>query len=250
MCAWVADTIRARRLPVAELTYDTRIGYSKGALTPIYWAVMKVEQAFLAVFRSRRTFKYHGVELPYVRAMYNRTWATERCIEVAIARKELAEAEGKAILEVGNVLWHYGDRGQTVVDKYEVAEGVRNIDIVDLGDDETFDLILSISTMEHVGWDETPREPEKFLAAYKRLVAALNPGGKLVVTVPVEWNEWLDAALANDEIPADHIDWYERTGLYCSWRESDKATTLAKHYGKPHGNANGLVVLTNTRADD
>lgn len=235
---------------MTELTYDTRIGYSKGLLTPLYWAVMKLEQFALAVFRSGATFTYRGFEIPYVRAMYNRTWATERCIEVAIARQELEDAKGRRILEVGNVLWHYGDRGHTVVDKYEEAEGVRNIDVVDLGDDEFFDLILSISTMEHVGWDETPREPEKFLSAYERLVAALAPGGKLVVTVPVEWNEWLDAALADDAIPAGHIDWYARSGRYCDWRESDKTTTLSKHYGRPYSNANGLVVLTSTRADD
>lgn len=229
--------------------YNTRIGYSKGILTPFYWAVTVFEQLMLAVFKRSATFRFEGEDIPYVRSTYNRTWATERCVEIAIARRELAANQGKRVLEVGNVLYHYGDRGHVVVDKYERGEGVRNIDIVELGSEERYDLILTISTMEHVGWDETPREPEKFMVAYNRLLDALAPGGKLVVLVPVDWSEWLDAQLAADSIPADRITWFERTKYYLSWRECEKDAALAKQYGKPYPNANGLVLLETVRAD-
>ncbi|MBJ7457907.1 MAG: hypothetical protein JHD02_01835 [Thermoleophilaceae bacterium] len=235
---------------MTEITYDTRIGYSKGVLTPLYWAVMKFEQLALAVFRRGSTFRYRGSDLRYVLSMYNRTWANERCVELAIAYDALESAPGKRVLEVGNVLSWYGVTGHEVVDKYEQADGVRNIDILELGDEEKFDLIVSISTLEHVGWDETPREPAKLLAAYERLVTALAPGGKLLVSVPVDWNAWLDDALANDKIPADRIDWLERTGRYCSWRECDKPTALAKNFGSPYGNANALAILTGEGSDD
>jgi SAM-dependent methyltransferase len=232
---------------MSELTYSTSIGYEKGWLTPAYWAFMKLEQFWLSLTRRNAKFAYRGGELPYVIAMYNRTWATERCVEVAIARDAIARHKGEAILELGNVLAHYGDSGQVVVDKYEVAPGVRNIDAVEIPEDEKYGLVVSLSTMEHVGWDETPREPEKFLAAYERLYELLEPGGELVVTVPVDWNEWLDEQLGKDAIPADQIDWLVRTGRYIAWEESSKEAALAKKYGSPFRNANGLVVLTRRR---
>lgn len=235
---------------VAELTYDTRIGYEKGALTPVYWAFMKLEQFLLKLTRSSARLSYNGLELQYVRAMYNRTWANERCAELAIveAQLEAAERAGKdRVLEVGNVLAHYGVRGHVVVDKYEPMEGVRNIDVVEIPDSERYDLIVSISTMEHVGWDEEPRQPEKFSEAYEKLYSLLAPGGSLVVTVPVDWNEWLDQSLAAGSIPADRIDWLKRTGRYCAWQETDREAALALKYGSPYRNANGLVVLNRTR---
>lgn len=232
-----------------EINYDTRIGYDKGLLTPLYWSLMKLEQFALAVFKRGKTFSYRGSELAYVKAMYNRTWATERCVEVAIALAALEAAKGKRVLEVGNVLAYYGAGDHDVVDKYEHADGVRNIDIVDLGEDEEFDLIVSLSTLEHVGWDETPRHPEKLLAAYERMVEALAPGGKLLVSVPINWNEWLDKALEEDKIPADRIDWIERTGRFIDWQECDKQSALAKRYGSPFRNANALAILNTEKAN-
>lgn len=242
--------MRQQGSALAELTYDTRIGYEKGALTPIYWAFMKFEQVLLKLTRGSARLSYHGEKLPYVRAMYNRTWANERCAELAIveSRIEAAKATGAhRVLEVGNVLAHYGVSGHVVVDKYEPMDGVRNIDVVDIPSDEQYDLIVSISTMEHVGWDEEPRQPEKFLEAYEKLYSLLAPGGSLVVTVPVDWNEWLDRSLAAGSIPADRIDWLARIGRYCSWQEADSDAVLKLKYGEPFRNANGLVVLNRTR---
>ena len=48
-----------------------------------------------------------------------------------------------------------------IVDKYEKKKGIINQDIVDYKPDKKYDLIISISTLEHVGWDETPRENYK-----------------------------------------------------------------------------------------
>lgn len=67
------------------------------------------------------------------------------------------------MLEVGNVLSHYFPIHHDIVDKYEVCPGVINQDIADFLPQEKYDLILSISTVEHVGWDEQPQEPTKLL---------------------------------------------------------------------------------------
>jgi hypothetical protein len=56
-----------------------------------------------------------------------------------------------------------------VADKYEVSPGVINKDIVEFVPPQKYDLIVSISTLEHVGWNEQPREPTKLLRAIEHL---------------------------------------------------------------------------------
>ena len=54
--------------------------------------------------------------------------------------------------------------------------------------DKQYDLIVSISTLEHVGWEGPHREPGKGLEAFRNLVSLLAPGGVIVLTIPV----WLN----------------------------------------------------------
>ena len=65
------------------------------------------------------------------------------------------------MLEVGNVLGHYVPVEHLVVDKYEQAPGVLNDDVADLDLGRQFDLVLAVSTLEHVGLDEETRDPDK-----------------------------------------------------------------------------------------
>jgi hypothetical protein len=58
------------------------------------------------------------------------------------------------ILEIGNVLSHYFPVNHDIVDKYEKADGVINQDVVHFYSPKKYDLIVSVSTLEHVGWDE------------------------------------------------------------------------------------------------
>ena len=86
-----------------------------------------------------------------------------------MAQAEVNRCAGRRILEVGHVLGHYRRQAHVVVDKYEAAPGVLNLDVLDLGDLGPFDLIVAVSTLEHVGHDESPRDP----TAAPRAVAAL-----------------------------------------------------------------------------
>lgn len=134
------------------------------------------------------TFTWHGHELDYHDHPYNSTRWNERAVEVPIA--ELFIGQGGAGLEVGNVLGHYGHIGHRVVDLYERAPGVDNVDLFDVA--ETFDWVLSISTVEHVRWDRKPRDPAAAVAAIEHL-RSLAPSA--MITVPLGHHPDLDEAI-------------------------------------------------------
>ncbi|MCS7094167.1 MAG: hypothetical protein RMJ18_03230, partial [Candidatus Aenigmarchaeota archaeon] len=138
-------------------------------------------------------FIFESEEYNYFYHTYNATWKNERCIEVPIVKKiyEKYRDESK-ILELGNVFSHYFNVKHTIVDKYERAPNVINEDIVNFSTKDKYDLIFSISTLEHVGWDEKPREPEKVYMAISNLKRLLSDDGMLVVTVPLGYNPVID----------------------------------------------------------
>lgn len=138
-------------------------------------------------------FTWWGTELPYHDHPYNTTRLNERAVELPIAH---AWAHQAPTLEVGNVLSHYRlGPPRTIVDRHEKAPGVHNLDVFDITD--TYDQIISISTIEHVRWDEHPRTPGGSAKAIAHLVSLLNPGGRMLITIPTGCNPPLDDALPN-----------------------------------------------------
>ena len=127
---------------------------------------------------STAGFAWDGGRLPYFVHAYHYTWLNERAVEVALALDLLERHPGASVLEVGNVLGHYTPFEHTVVDKYEQAPGVLNADVADLDLGRQFDLVLAISTLEHVGLDEDVRDDDKPLRALERLRAHVAPGGR------------------------------------------------------------------------
>jgi SAM-dependent methyltransferase len=148
------------------------------------------------VIPPRGGFELGGEHYPFARRLYGLTWTTERAVEVPVAQRLVESRREKRILEVGNVLSHYGEVAHEVVDKYERAPGVRNVDVLDLPPEPAYDLIVTVSTIEHVGRDEVPREPERAIEALEHLRRLLHPGGELFATIPVGYNPALDRRLA------------------------------------------------------
>lgn len=126
------------------------------------------------------TFTWHGEQLGYFDAPYNTTILNERAVEIPIALRFLAEQEG-AGLEVGNVLGHYGVTGHRVVDLYEQADGVENIDVFDITG--SYDWCVAISTLEHVD------DPVGAVAHLRGLARPL------LVTAPLGYNPIFDTAI-------------------------------------------------------
>jgi SAM-dependent methyltransferase len=205
------------------------------------WAASPMWRPWLKAFP--RTFRFRSAVYPYFVHNHNLTWSNERAVEVPIARAVLAEHKGKRILEVGNVLSYYGalPEGTEILDKFEVGPGIRNEDVATFRSDNFYDLIVSVSTLEHVGWDEEPKEPGKILRAVANLTNHLAPGGRLIVTLPLGYNTDMDALLARDAIPFTHRWFLKRRGL-CTWEESSWEEVAGSPYAEGWPGARGLVI--------
>ena len=176
-----------------------------------------------AAIPRRGEFALSGESYRLLCSVHGLTWATERAVEVPVALRELERHRGKRVLEVGNVLSHYVPVTHEVVDKYERAEGVANVDVLELPAEPDYDLILAISTLEHVGRDEQRGEAGRAVAALEHLRGLLRPGGTLFATVPVGYNPELDRALADGP--------YElRAMCRGPWREVDPAEAFKCQY--------------------
>jgi hypothetical protein len=176
------------------------------------------------------TFTFDGQTYPYLVHPHNLTWDNERTVEVPIAQRavEDALARGARILEVGNVLSHYGRIEHEVLDKYEPGRGVIAADVVDWTPPHLYDLIVSISTLEHVGWDESPREPDKVARALAHLRGMLATHGRLLVTLPLGYNAALDGFLAARTLPLERIVFLQRAKTENRWAEATWAMVSAE----------------------
>ena len=159
-----------------------------------------------------------------------------------IAQAIVERHHGARILEVGNVLSHYQAVDHVVADKYERAPGVLNRDVLDLGALGEFDLVLAISTLEHVGHDEQPRDSEKAVRAVRALRALLAPGGRLVMTVPVGYHPGLDAALRDGDLGAVSLRSLRRERLGPHWREVPAESAWGASYDFLLYSARAVVV--------
>jgi SAM-dependent methyltransferase len=191
---------------------------------------------------KRGRFSFGGEEYAYLYHPYKFTWLTERAVEVPIVRAIVDRRGAGRLLEIGNVLSHYGEGHHVVVDKYERAPGVLNRDVLELADLGRFELIVAISTLEHVGWDEEPRDPEKAVKAVDGLRALLAPGGRLVVTVPVGYHPGLDAALRNRILRPTRLRALRRERLGPHWREVAPDTVWSVPYDFLLYSARAVVV--------
>ncbi|MFC1540787.1 hypothetical protein ACFL4J_01980, partial [Candidatus Margulisiibacteriota bacterium] len=105
-----------------------------------------------------------------------------------------------------------------------------------------YDLIVTISTLEHVGWDESPREPMKSLQAIKNLESLLSKEGKLVITVPLGHNPVMDQLFENGKISFTTAAYLKRISKDNRWQEADLNEVRGMKYNHPFPAANGLFV--------
>lgn len=166
------------------------------------------------------TFTWWDTELDYCTDDYNSAALNERAVEIPIASHFVDQQHGDG-LEVGRVLGHHRPTSWTVLDRYE--PGAVNADVFEW--DQPVDWIVSVSTLEHVRWDEEPREAVGSERALRHLLGLLRPGGRMLVTVPVGYHETFDLALLTGKIPnLKRACTLVRTGG--AWEQTDTLTPL------------------------
>ncbi len=189
--------------------------------------------------KERFTFKQKSFECFW--HPYNPTWRNERAVEIPIAKEMLKKYPATEVLEVGNVLSHYFPVQHMILDKYEQGRNVVNKDVVDFSSEKPFQLIVAISTIEHIGWDESPREKGKHRKAINHLRSLLAPGGVLFVTAPIGQNHDLDADLAAGNLNFDEYYFYKRLSKE-KWGESTHEEVKNTQYNTPYRAANAFWI--------
>ncbi len=190
----------------------------------------------------RRQFQFRDHTLDYFYHPYNATWAGERIIEVSIAKSYLDAWAGKRILEVGNVMSHYFPIQHEIVDKFEPGPNILNEDILRFNPSHTYDLILSISTFEHIGFDDdSGSENSKIEEALQKCRSMLKPEGLLIITVPLGYNPDLDRLIRENRLNAVQKYYFVRTGA-TEWLACDQATAFQHPYKSRFPYANSLLI--------
>ena len=216
----------------------------------MFWKPVRVGFSPLVIpLLPKRTFEFKGATLRCFYHRYNMTWAGERAVEIPIARSYVEARPGAKVLEVGNVLPHYYPAEYDVVDKFERGPRIINEDIVDYAPAARYELILSISTFEHIGFDDetSGSSGEKILAALANCRRLLSERGLLVITVPTGYNPDLDRMIRDGSLGCHAEHFLRRIGRR-SWRPCAKSEALACRYRNPYPYANGILVAEFVRA--
>jgi hypothetical protein len=172
-----------------------------------------------------------------------KTWAGERAVEIPIVMEMVRKYQGTNILEIGNVLSHHVQFEHDVLDKYEITKGVINEDVVDFTSEKKYDLIVSISTLEHVGWDEETRDDMKIPKAIENLKSLITSrGGTIIITLPLGYNSALDKLLKDGVIQFSKQFHLIRISKGNEWKEASWEEVQDTRYNSPFPFANGLLI--------
>ncbi|MDD4353777.1 MAG: hypothetical protein PHN56_04955 [Candidatus Nanoarchaeia archaeon] len=197
----------------------------------------------MALFIKRREIVFKKKRINYFFHKYNHTWANERTIEVPLVLSLIKNVPKENILEIGNVLSHYVRTGWDTLDKYEISGSVINEDALSFKPFKKYKYIISISTLEHIGFDEEPREDEKILKTISNLKDnCLDKNGKIIFTMPIGWNLNLDNLLRQNKINLVEAYYFKRISWDNKWIISNKEEVLKTKFAKPYIGANGLIL--------
>lgn len=189
-----------------------------------------------------RSFEFEGRRYRYMFHPYGATIRGERIVEIPVALAALRAHAGQRILEVGNVLSHYVACTHDIVDKYERAPGCINEDILTFRPAAPYDFVISVSTVEHIGWHEEEQDPEKAVRALHHMKSLLTPWGSMLVTMPWGQNPALDRYLQSQDCVFDRMGYMKRRSGRNTWEQTTAQALVGARYGSPFPFANVLVL--------
>ena len=198
---------------------------------------------YYRIFKSSATFEFQGDTYHYLFHPYPPSWKNERAVVIPIVWNIVKRNrdQNKRILEVGNVLSHVFQVNHDILDKYEIMDGVINEDVVDFNPSKQYDLIVSIVTLQSVGWYETPRDPTKVLRAIENLKRLLAPAGQMIIIHPLGENPEMDKLLRNGILQFSKQYYLKRISNY-KWQEVKWKDVKDVKYDMSIPTANGVVM--------
>lgn len=198
---------------------------------------------FFEILPAPSPFLFRGKQYQFFRHWYNSTWENERTVEVPIVWAKIQEYKNRRILEVGDVLRNYFDINHDVLDKYEKGKKIIKEDVIDFKPDQKYDLIVSISTLEHVGWDEEIKTPGKTLVALNNLKNnCLARGGEMMIAFPLGHNSDLDRLFFSNKLPFSETYFLKRISADNNWQEGALKDCIGAKYNYPFPAANAVVI--------
>ena len=223
--------------------------------TPITYILTAISSVSI-YFKPKSFFPFQGKKLPYFYHRYNTTWKNERTVEVPIIMNYVKDFPNKRILEVGAVLIHYYpvkwdildkyERGPSIwdiLDKYGRGKEIINKDVIDFKPLNKYDLIISISTLEHVGFDEDVKDQKKIIKAIKNLKEkCLNQKGRMIITMPIGYNPETDGLLFANKLGFDEKIFLKRIRKENQWKEISEKEARNIKYNQPFNSANSIVI--------
>ena len=196
-------------------------------------AIKFLKAEYYILFQPQKTFVFDGVEYKYFYHKYNYTPLNERCVEIPIVMRKLDEYldAKKQVFEIGNVMQNYHKREWEILDKFEKGDNVINKDIVDYKTDKRYDLIICVSTIEHIGFDDNLKDDDRISSAILNMKNMLKKDGELIITFPLGYNPNADKLVEKD--------WFDKITLMRKVKNKWKEDKVLK--GKYGDN---VVILT------
>lgn len=118
----------------------------------------------------------------------------------------IKQFSGKKILEIGNVISHYYLTNWDILDKFEQSNGIINEDVENFKPQKKYDLIISISTFEHVGYDDDIVDPRKITRVLNNFKHnCLNKKDMILFTTPIGYNKDFNELIFKNKIKLDAV---------------------------------------------
>lgn len=218
----------------------------KGHINDLVFPIIKL-------FLKNKIFIFRNKEYNY--KIHSRSWNSERVVEIPIILEYIDKNRSnrnKRILEVGDVLFQYLKPYWDIVDKYPLRSGIIESDIINYKPIDKYDLIIMISTLEHIGFNEDVsggEKPEDFVDNNKTEEAVNNmknncliKNGILIITVPLGYNTEMDKKLMENKLGFTNLYYLKRITKDNKWIEINKEEVINPKYGDPFPCANYICI--------
>lgn len=181
---------------------------------------------------------FNGKEYIYENGKYYNGVPCERDVEIPIILDLINSYRQEEILQVGNVVPMECD----ILDKYEVGKGIINADIRTYKSNKLYECIFSITTLEHVGWDENPKEFNGIIESIHNILDLLVPNGKLIFSVPIGYNTDMDNLFIKKRVPITLLSCIKRISEDNIWVQCSIDEGLQSQYFYPFFGTNASII--------